>query len=244
MVPLERIEPVVRTFDLGPLRVTQDELVEIVRLTRSITNVEVRLESDGNTLTDVTTDLPELGRQVSYFRISVKRVGANSWTPDVININFKDIGRITTTDPDAEILGHIEFIKAIVAPYRRMPQWLFGLFRSKGILSKDYSLRSIIFSICLSLLYLIGIGIFSILRRKSVGHDALVLPWPGSLIFLTVAIVLLGLIGIGTVLSRTVIYTSTRATSPTFWERHRSTIAIHVAVGGLFFLLGILVGHA
>jgi hypothetical protein len=74
-VPLERLAPLVKKYDLGCLRLWQDELAEIVRLVRQLPDVEVRIESDKNLLTDVRADLPQLGQRVSYFSVTATRPG-------------------------------------------------------------------------------------------------------------------------------------------------------------------------
>jgi hypothetical protein len=88
-----------------------------------------------------------------------------------------------------------------------------------------------------------GLSIASILQRTDTGKNTPAFAWPISLILLIMSILLFTVIFIGYTVSKTVIYTSTRAATPTFWQRRRVDIAIHLVVGALFFLLGLLVGH-
>ena len=58
---LVRLTPLIRTTDLGWLRLSQDDLAHMVRLVGTIEDAEVIIESGGYKLTDdVRTDLPKL----------------------------------------------------------------------------------------------------------------------------------------------------------------------------------------
>ena len=56
-MPLRPLKPVVREYDLGDLRLWQDDLAEVVRLMRQLPDTDIRLEADGNELDD-EADLP------------------------------------------------------------------------------------------------------------------------------------------------------------------------------------------
>ena len=57
-------------------------------------------------------------------------------------------------------------------------------------------------------------------------------------------VIVLGAIVGGFALSRTVLFTSTRPEAPTFWQRNRTAIALHLVAGLVFYLLGFLAPHS
>jgi hypothetical protein len=73
-MPLERLEPEVKRYVLGPVRVWQDEIAEIVRLVSQLPDIALRIASDGCRLTDVKTDLPALGAKLRYFTVRAEQV--------------------------------------------------------------------------------------------------------------------------------------------------------------------------
>jgi hypothetical protein len=244
-MPLERINPVFRRFDLGVLRLTQDELVEIVRLVQDMSDVEVRIESEGNTLTDISEDLPQLGPRVGYLSITATRAEGGARPSEVLSVSLSgNLCEITTTDPGPTTLGYIELIRSVVGSCRRMPRWQMRVFRSKGSWgAREYTPTALPGLVGMGCLVVGGLSIASILQRTDTGKNTPAFAWPISLILLIMSILLFTVIFIGYTVSKTVIYTSTRAATPTFWQRRRVDIAIHLVVGALFFLLGLLVGH-
>jgi hypothetical protein len=243
-MPLERITPVVRRFNLGTLRITQDELAEVARLVRELPNVDVRMESESNKLTDIREDLPQLGSRVGYFSIVASRASAEKdESSEVLSIRLNATQAIiSTTDPDPTTLGLTEFIKSAVADCRRMPMWLWKIFRWT-VNSQGQTQPAFVPSLLMLTALILGVlASLAIGGQATNGHGAPLFAWPLSLLLVILSGVLIIAIIFGFALSRTVIITATRAAAPTFWQRRRAEIAIHIIVGALFFLLGLLVG--
>ena len=66
-MPLQRLTPVIDRTALGHLRLSQDELAEIVRLVQLLPDADVMIESDNYRLYDVRAELPQIGKRVGYF---------------------------------------------------------------------------------------------------------------------------------------------------------------------------------
>ena|SRR5438034_1182526 len=243
-MPLERITPVVRRFDLGSLRITQDELAEVVRLVREFPDVEVQIESESNKLTDIREDLPQLGPRVSYISIVASRTNAENNEPsEILGIRLNAIQAIiSTTDPDSTALGLIEFIKSAVADCRRMPMWLWKIFRWSVSSQGQREPAFIPAFLTLAALILGIVASLAVSGAATGSHGTPLFDWPLSIILVIMSGVLVVVCISGLVLSRTIILTATRAAAPTFLQRHRADIAINLIVGALFFLLGLLVG--
>ncbi len=202
------------------------------------------MESEGNILTDIREDLPQLGPRVRYLVITATRAEGKSLPSDVLKVSLSESRcEIATTDPDATNLGYIELIKSAVGACRRMPRWQMRIFRERPTYGGEYTAKALPGLIGLGSLVIGGLSIASILQRADTGKNAPVFVWPFSLVLLIISAILLVVIVAGYAASRTVIYTSTGAATPIFWQRHRVDIAIHIVVGAFFFLLGLLVGH-
>lgn len=115
-MPLRPLKPVVREYDLGDLRLWQDDLAEVVRLMRQLPDIDIRLEADGNELDDVA-DLPELGPRVGYFTATASRQQVELMKLELSRSSCA----ITATEPDLETSGAIEAIRTFLSGRRRMP---------------------------------------------------------------------------------------------------------------------------
>jgi hypothetical protein len=245
---------VVRKYDLGNLRLWQDDLAEVVRLARQLTDVDIYLEADNNELDDVA-DLPGLGPRVRYFTMVASQpglVGVKGRRPpgEILKLEFSRSGCvITATEPDLETSGVIEAIRAFLAGRRRMPAWAYPLFRDTYLLSSSRSRppAETPGSLVLLLLLLAGaaavevLAVLSIAWRHDHGHSAPPFGWPSSLaIAVAMAVVIVGLAA-GAVMSTTVIFSATRGQAPTWWMRNRAQIVIGVITAAVFFVLGLLI---
>jgi cytochrome c oxidase subunit IV len=243
-MPLERIRPVVRQFDLGALRITQDELADVVRLVRELPDVDVRIESENNELTDIREDLPQLGPRVSYISIAASRTSAeNNALPEVLAVRLNATRAvISTTDPNPTTLGLVELIKSAVADCRRMPVWLWKIFRRTADPQGQLQPPAIPLFLAVAALILGVLGSLGVSGNVTNGNGGPLIAWSLSLVFVILSGALIVALIFGFALSRTIILTATRAAAPTFWQRHRADIAINLIVGLLLFLLGLLVG--
>jgi hypothetical protein len=128
-MPLKRLKPEVKSYDLGPLRLWQDELAEIVRLVKQLPDVDVRIESDGYLLTDVKEDLPKLGSRVKYFTVTATPPSQTALLPVAMNPVIRvalsrDSCLIEATEPSLMTMGLIQTIQSLVEPHRRLPRWV------------------------------------------------------------------------------------------------------------------------
>jgi hypothetical protein len=128
-MPLERLEPEVKRYVLGPVRVWQDEIAEIVRLVSQLPDVALWIESNGYRLTDVKTDLPALGAKLRYFTVRAEQVPPSGMTVSLPVVKFSvTLDRqscvIEATDPNLEMMGLIQSIQSLLGPCRRLPRWL------------------------------------------------------------------------------------------------------------------------
>ena len=251
-MPLRSLKPVVRKYDLGNLRLWQDDLAEVVRLVRQLTDVDIYLEADSNELDDVA-DLPGLGPRVGYFTVVASQpasVKGGRPPGEVLKLEFSRSGCvITATEPDLETSGVIEAIRVFLAGRRRMPAWTYPLFRDTHLLftSRSHPPAETPGGLVLLLLLMAGAGaveilaILSIAGRHDQGHNAPTYGWPSSLaIAIAMAVVIVGLAA-GAVMSTTVIFSATRGQAPTWWMRNRAQIVIGVITAAVFFVLGLLI---
>jgi hypothetical protein len=105
------------------------------------------------------------------------------------------------------------------------PAWLLG-----PPLSAVEFWGTAIVTICAVYLFLAGLSIDSYFERDP-GQQ--VIPWPGSIAAgIPVTMLLLGYIALAA-RARTILFTQTRASAPTFWQANRTAIAINVVVAGL-----------
>ena len=234
---LVRLTPLIRTTDLGWLRLSQDDLAHMVRLVGTIEDAEVIIESGGYKLTDdVRTDLPKLGKRVSDFTIRAFRPEETQGIAPVVSVEITtNRSQIIAEDPDLHALGVVEALRAIADQRRRMPMWLGPYFRSEGSLGFRRGVMQVIAGGALA-----GLAI-ALFTFSSSSHHL-----PGKvagLLLLLAMVALLGSIVVGSIQARTVIYTAPGAEVPTFWEQYRVEIAIHIVVGTVFFVLGLIVGH-
>jgi hypothetical protein len=247
-VPLERLTPVVRRYDLGVLRLWQDELAEIVRLVRQLPDIEVRVESENNLLTDVRADLPQLGQRVSYFSVTAtRRASDDSTAPhDVISVKLaKSRCQIEATEPDLTTMGLIDAIRSLAGASRRMPTWLIPFFRSlatrRGIAG---SMRLSVAGIAANVILIFGLIFGAATVQHLVhAHGKYLVPWPASILLTISALALIAALLLAADRATTVMFTATRQDAPTFWQRNRAEIAINVVVGALLYLLGLLTAH-
>jgi hypothetical protein len=183
---------VVRKYDLGNLRLWQDDLAEVVRLVRQLTDVDIYLEADNNELDDVA-DLPGLGPRVGYFTVVASQpatVKGGRPPGEVLRLEFSRSGSvITATEPDLETSGVIEAIRAFLAGRRRMPTWTYPLFRDTHLLLTSRSRPPadapagpvLLLLLLASALAVEFLAIVSIPGRHGHGHNAPTYGWPSSL---------------------------------------------------------------
>lgn len=230
-------------YDLGSLRLWQNELAEIVRLIRQLPNVEVRLESDNNLLTDVHADLPQLGQRVNYFTVTATRprVGDEPGK-DVISVKLaKRSCLIEATEPDLTTTGLIENIKSLVGNNRRLPSWLMPLYRTSP---GDPAPGNPGLLLLMALLIAGGaVFIIGVIQHLAHAHGKPVVSWPTSISVAVPCLVIIAALGLGLARGRTLLFTATREDAPTFWQRKRSDIAINVIVALMFYLLGLATAH-
>ena len=236
-VPLEQLTPVIKRTDLGHLRLTQDDLVEIVRLVRKLPGAEVLIESDNNLLSDVAADLPQLGTRVGYIKVRALRPDGTHGMAEVLSVNLaKAHCEIIATDPDLTTEGLISALQAATRGRRRLPSWLAAYFRILG--REPYVSPPIAAVIALGALVAGVLGITSIAQRSQRGITGPLILWPASLFTTIAMLVVLGALALGWSRMRTVIFTATAGRAPTFWQQHRAHIGIDVAVAAAFFGLG------
>lgn len=240
---LKRLSPVVRRYDLGYLRLWQDDLAEIIRLMRQINGAEVRVEvkvgSDDYLVEDIK-DLPSLGSQVSSFKATGSRTH-DEVPRQLMEVRLsREACEIEATDPDLTTVGAIEAIASLTFQCRRSPLWLMKVFRSSPGLRWD---KIVVYSLGVSAISYLMCFIVASIIVGLVRDPGDSVPVP-ILVLLGVVAALL-CIGMITGYSRakSVLFTGTRAEAPTWWQRHRSDIAINIGVSIVFYLLGLLTSH-
>jgi hypothetical protein len=248
-VPLRPLTPAVRRVDLGHLRLWQDDLAEVVRLVQQIPESDIHLEADGNEFDDVS-DLPGLSARIRHITVT-----AAHQQQEILRVDLSQVSCvITATEPSLAMEGAIEAIRRFLASRRRLPIWLVSFFRdlrgwaaptnqSSSSMSPEHARTGS----GLALLVLIGalvVGVLSgisISDRHGRGKYQPLFGWPSSLVIIvSMGIVVAALIW-GAIISRTIIFSASRAAAPTWWMRNRAGIVINVVVAGLFFVLGLLV---
>ena len=232
-MPLRRLIPTVKRTDLGHLRLTQDDLAEMVRLVRQLPDAEILIESDNYVLDDVREDLPKIGPRVSNFTVRARRPQGSGMS-DVLTAQLATKGcEIVATDPDLTTEGLIEALRTLTQPRRRLPAWLRLLYRPiRGTSAEQVVLLCVVIAVS-----------YTIFTVPALGAQRPPIPWPSSLIAGIIALPVLAALALGRALSKTVIFTATAAETPTFWQQHRADIAINVIVGFAFLGLGLLIGH-
>jgi len=252
-VPLERITPFVKKYDLGHMRLWQDDLIEIVRLVQQLPDAEVAVECDdnlficnpGDDLLDVVrVELPKLGqrrRRVHYFTVTANQGDEaisernDSYTRNLIRVRLTEgESLIEAFEPNLLTMGLIESIRSIVNSRPRLPAWLQMAYQNREG-RPNYLVRTTAVLVLMAVLALAIVDVFP--HNRLVANSAI---YYGSLAVLS--LFLLVAVG-GVVQGRTLLFTATHDEAPTFWERKRGDIAIHVIVGLAFFLLGLLAGH-
>ena len=242
----------VKKYDLGYIRLWQDELAEIIRLIRQLPYIEDSIEADNNRLTDVRTDLPQLESQrISYFIIKAQRFPG--LPEDVMNVKLtRNECIIEATEPDLATMGVIESIRSLAGANRRLPAWAMPLYRAaptKYQLSGDNVIISgstinplTLIIIVLAFIFGVIFGIGAV-QHLVHAHGTPFVSWPTSIITAIPLLVVAAALMIGWTRARTLMFTGTRKDAPTFWQRKRSDIAINVIVGIALYLLGLLTAH-
>lgn len=254
-MPLKRLTPIIK--DLGYLRLWQDELEEIVALVRQQLSYDtIVLESDGNELDDVVVDLPKLGRRVRYFSVNVTRKpDRDGKVPrEVLTVSLqRNRCKLEATNPDAATRGVISDIQDIAQRCRRVPLWYpdLGKLTSSPSTPPQSAASPQISSVDFGWLMLfvasiVGtiIGALAVSGAVTFGNSNYRLPLGPSLAILVPSAIILLALFIGVAFSRTVLFTGTRQSAPTFWQRNRAGIIINVVVAAAFYLLGLLTAHA
>lgn len=230
-MPLKRLTPVIKQYELGSLRLWRDDLVGIVELIGQL-NGTVNIEADNYAVEDVEDDLPEIGQRLNYFSAAVTDVGEGTTQRQLLRLRLsRNYCYIEAADPDAETRGIISDIQSLAERRRRLPLRLTAFLASR---SGPVLAISVLFALALTTGAALSLGEFHLSR-------------PGwfilALLMSTIGLLLSGGLLVGFVRSSTIIFTETRAQAPTWWQKHRSEIAIHVVVGVVFFLLGLLTAH-
>jgi hypothetical protein len=247
-VPLKRLTPVVQSFDLGCLRLWQDELAEIVRRTRMLDDAKVSIEADDYELDDMETELAEIGPRLEYFSVTAtKATGGQEAPRELVSIRLsRDDCRIQAPDPDLTTIGLINEIRALARRSRRLPRWLPALTADLGITLNNRTglvVRTIIAAVLaavgtwISGLVIAGLALDAIHR-----HERPLPVWAFVLVtVMAVVTTLAASAGVG--FSSTLMITATHREAPTFWQRHRAEITIAIVVGALFYGLGLATAH-
>lgn len=261
---IKRLTPVVNYRDLGILRLWRDDLAEIVKYVRQLSDVTLRIEADGFELEDVDADLPTLGKRLGYFSLTAWESGFGSPVlgREVLNVYLsRKQCFVEAKDPDANTRGILGDITSLTDNCRRLPRWISprrsgasSTNRSQGATTGHPATRSEDSVETLLQFLTLGSFVFTILAWISIGQHAsgvpnkhVIISSPASMIAGIISPLVL-CIAIA-ILSRwySVIATGTRIEAPTFWERNRAGIAINIIValvsGGLFLWLGTLIGH-
>jgi hypothetical protein len=241
-VTLERLTPVIKRTDLGWLRLSQDDLAEIVRLVRQLPHCEVFIESTNETgrfsVKDVCADLPKMGTRVREVVVMALGPEGTRTMTEVLTVRLaRDRCQITARDPDVTAIGVVEGLREVAGNCRRMPMWLMPYFQNTKGRSTDFRPQIPAF-LAVSAIAAGWIGVSAVLKHGS----SLAARAIGVVIILAMA-ALLAAVAAGTVRSRTAIFTATTAETPTVWQRHRADITINVVVGLAFYLLGLLTAH-
>jgi hypothetical protein len=238
---LKRLTPTRKYYELVYLVTWQDELAEIVRLTRQLPNASVRIEADGYELDEVETDLPKLGSQLNYFSVTVTKDVAENDTPrELLSLRLStNYSWIKATDPDLATMGLIDQLRSLTERCSRKPRWMHSWgyrdikpIRDAAPVIAGLGLFIIAFAILAGLNYN---------PKFYVGSVALP-PFPFAVGSVVLSLLLAALL-IAVALSRTILFTGTRDEAPTWWQRHRAEIAINVSISVAFYFLGLLTAH-
>lgn len=246
-MPLERLEPVVKKYNLGCIRLWQDELAEIVRLIGQLPEIDVYLESDSNKFTDVRADLPQLGQRVSYFTAKGTRTESQTEPPkEIITVKLaRDRCEIEAIEPDATTRGVIEDIKSLTRAKRRLPVWLLNLYAVPSNPSATTATSGAPWAVLIMAVLLIFIAVFGTeaIQYLVHTHSKLAVSWPASICVAGPCLVLFVALALGWMRAKTLLITATHESAPTFWQRKRAYIAINVVVALVFFLIGLLISQ-
>jgi hypothetical protein len=189
--------------------------------------------------------MPGLGPRVGYFTATALR--------QQVEILKLELSRsscvITATEPNLETSGAIEAIRTFLAGRRCMPAWTYPFFHNTRYFfsSSGRAPAGTPATAFLPVLLLIGAAVVEILAVLSIarghGHGSSAPPfgWLSSLVIaIATAVVIVGLAGC-VVMSKTVMFSATRAQAPTWWKRNRAQIVIGVVTAAAFFVLGLVV---
>lgn len=241
---LKRLKPLINRRDLGFVRLWQDELAEIVRLMRQLDDVDVYVEADDYVIDDIETDLPQIGsKRVKYFKAIVKRADENGQAHSIMRLELsRKISHIEAEDPDLQTLGAMNAIISLTDRCQRLPHGrLSNLLR--GGYGLSWPLVTFTSILVTFLAYLILYSITLVITYGIASNKAVQLPHPLIIPFWVIS-VLFGITWfIGATQAKVTMYTGTRAEAPTWWQEHRSDIAINVSVSVLSLVVGVLIGH-
>jgi hypothetical protein len=254
-VALKRLTPTIK--NLGYLRLWQDDLTEIIALVQKLENVKITLEADKiYELLGGEADLPslplKLGNRLRYFTIRATRsviLEAEDELPgnrppegkEILAVRLaRNSCQIEAADPDIYARDVINLILEKARKCRRVPLWFPRPWIAGPPLNAAEVWGGLIVASCVAYLFLAGLSMDSYFNHDP-GQQ--IVQWPGSIAAgIPVALLFVGYVAMAA-RARTILFTQTRASAPTFWQANRTSIAIHVVVGGAFFLLGFLVGH-
>jgi hypothetical protein len=250
-VPLTPLTPTVS--NLGYLRLCRDDLRQIVDRVRQLANVTIDLEADNHRLDDVETDLPGLGERLSYFTLKAYRrteavsdsvqnaqssEGGRPVPTEVLSLHLsKSWCRLETTNPDLDTEGVISGIERITQQCRRAPKWFPRIFWQGQPQDATELWWTIAFALAIG-----GIIIAPVLHSTHPAQDQkqLVLSAAWAVTIGVVSGLILLFTVIGSALTRTILLTSLRADSPTWWRRNRDGFVIGIITG---IATGLLTGE-
>lgn len=234
---LEKIKPEVQRTDLGCVRMWQEDLAEIVRLTGKLPDVKLRIEADNYTLTDVVADLPGLGQNVSSFSVIAERRDADGEPHEVVRVKLANRGsHIEAADPDLDTLGLIGKIADIAKRRRRLPPKLKPLYDVRGSSSSSAGPLALLF-LLLAGVPGVAYGIAAV-QHLTHPHRHSIAPWPASILLSVPALLIVTAVCFGWYRARTTLYTAPHQAAPTWWERNRASVAITVVCSAIFLGIG------
>jgi len=229
---IRRLTPQVKHEELGYLRLWRDELVAMIATLRQLKDIYLYIEADEYQLDDVDSDLPNIGKsRIDEFKVIVAKV-PRPGTDEILELQLsRETCYVEAVEPNPEVRGVISDIVGLASKYRRLPRWSLLSWSKWPLLTYSYIIAGAGILACL----------FGALLIVSPGPNApsfSIRVWVLAIgiLFLIISLPLIAL-------SRTVIFTGTRASAPTFWQRYRAEIMIGFLVSALFYVLGLLTAH-
>jgi hypothetical protein len=236
---LKRLTPVIRRYDLGSIRMWQNELVEVVRLMSQLDGAEVGVVANEQyQVEDVESDLSTVGPRLQSFTVTAGKISEGLFS-EFLKVDLSTAGcTMEATNPDLATLGAMNQMRSLTDECRLMPAWALRLYRDRQ------GERALGTPTLIAVIILAGVFTAVAAISNAVTHyQRSDFPLQTDIVLTIFTLILVYLFMLGLVRTRTVLYTGTRAESPIFWQEHRADIAINVGVGIIFFVLGLLAPH-